>query len=54
MFGKKTLSELTKKDIEKYLKTRGGNRDVNHRIEGKGNLMAMLISGAKKYTRMPF
>lgn len=48
MFNDKTLQEITVDDLIKYRTTRGKNKDTNRRIEGKGDVMDILIAGAKK------
>ena len=48
MFDEKTLTEITAQDIAKYRATRGKNKDANRRIDGKGDVMDILIAGAKK------
>ncbi|MDR0469634.1 MAG: hypothetical protein LBH09_06630 [Peptococcaceae bacterium] len=48
MFENKTLQDISEQDIAKYRATRGKNKDTNRRIEGKGDVMDMLIAGANK------
>ena len=48
MFDNKTLSEISTQDITQYRVTRGKNKDTNKRIKDMGDVMDILIEGAKK------
>jgi len=53
MFENKTLSEITEKDLEEYYKAVKKHKEPNHRIEGKGGYMQMILDGAKKMPKDP-